>query len=364
MKRILLIMGVACVFAFPSKGQTNFRPISYKEALIAAKSENKDVFIDFYTEWCGPCKMMARDVFPRQDIGEYMNSKFICIQLDAEKEGKELATLFQVKAYPTFIVTDINKQVIMKKEGGTSPDNFIAVMERGLNPEQSPERLVERYEKGERTPELIKAYASWILDEGKGKEAAYEKAAAIISDYFNGLSDDERFSPQNLFIYTERLESMQDPIAIYMVKHRNEFAPEIRDTIVSSIANLCKQEIFNYLCAGIPYNATEYQSVKETIKELGLNDTHCYDSAFALIECHARGNQDTFLTLCEELYDGLTPDVRFYLMAGFSRLINTDNKTIRQRAARFIRSKLSEMEVRLLFFIPPVLSELERESDT
>ena len=48
--------------------QTDFRHISYAEGLEAAKAEGKTLFIDFYTEWCGPCKRMARDVFPQKDV--------------------------------------------------------------------------------------------------------------------------------------------------------------------------------------------------------------------------------------------------------------------------------------------------------
>ena len=72
--------------------QTDFRHISYAEGLEAAKAEGKTLFIDFYTEWCGPCKRMARDVFPQKDVGDYMNAKFVCLKIDAEKgEGVELA---------------------------------------------------------------------------------------------------------------------------------------------------------------------------------------------------------------------------------------------------------------------------------
>lgn len=359
MKNIVLL-AIILIFSAQILAQTNFRPITYEDAITEATAEGKYVFIDFYTDWCAPCKMMTRDVFPQKKVGEYMNSKFVCIQLNAEKEGKDLAELFQVKAYPTFIVTDINKEVIMKKEGGASPDKFIAAIDREIDPEKSPERLKERYDGGERTPELIKAYVDWKMSD-QGQDEAQEEVAVIISDYFNGMSDADRLSSENLFIYTNYVESPSDPIAQYMVKHRDDFAPEVKDVVMKCISDMYKQEIFNYLCAGIPYDEFEYQFVKKTINELGMNSSHCYDSSFELIECHSKGDLDTFLALCEEKYSDLDNDQKFYLMAGFSKLMDTDDKELRQRAAKFVRGKLPEMEVRLLFFIARVLSELEME---
>lgn len=86
--------------------QTNFRSIDFNEALKQSQAENKLVFIDFYTDWCGPCRKMSKEVFPQKQVGDYFNAQFVCIKLNAEKEGKELAQKFEVKAYPTFIIAD------------------------------------------------------------------------------------------------------------------------------------------------------------------------------------------------------------------------------------------------------------------
>lgn len=51
---------------------------SFEEATREAKRQDKLIFIDFYTVWCGPCKSMSNGVFPREDVGEYFNEMFIC----------------------------------------------------------------------------------------------------------------------------------------------------------------------------------------------------------------------------------------------------------------------------------------------
>lgn len=105
---LFLMLGAGTAIA-----QTHFRTLSFDAALSAAKQEKKMVFIDFYTDWCGPCKMMARDVFPQPKVGDYFNARFVCLKLNAEKEGKELAKKYQVSAYPTYVVLDADGKMLM-----------------------------------------------------------------------------------------------------------------------------------------------------------------------------------------------------------------------------------------------------------
>ena len=38
------------------------------DALSQAKKEGKLVFIDCYTTWCGPCKHLAKEIFPQREV--------------------------------------------------------------------------------------------------------------------------------------------------------------------------------------------------------------------------------------------------------------------------------------------------------
>jgi len=86
--------------------------------LEMAESKDKLVFVDFYTTWCLPCKMMDEDVFPDQGIAELFNDNFVSYKVNAEKgNGPNLALLYQVAAYPTLLFLDGKGNVLVRKEG-------------------------------------------------------------------------------------------------------------------------------------------------------------------------------------------------------------------------------------------------------
>jgi len=86
--------------------------------LEQAENEDKMVFLDFYTTWCMPCKLMDEDVFTDKEIGRYFNDNFLSMKIDAESEaGGNLAGIFEVKAYPTLIFLDKKGISVVRKEG-------------------------------------------------------------------------------------------------------------------------------------------------------------------------------------------------------------------------------------------------------
>ena len=104
-----------------------FESGTWKEILTKAKTENKTIFVDVYTKWCGPCKHVSETVFPQEKLGEYYNSRFINFKIDAESPaGKEFVKTYPVTGYPTFFFIDGNGKVIHKIVGAKDVDGFIS----------------------------------------------------------------------------------------------------------------------------------------------------------------------------------------------------------------------------------------------
>ena len=103
------------------------------EVLEKATAENKLVFVDFYTTWCLPCKMMDEDVFPDKNIGDFMNDNFISYKVNGEKgNGVNLVTVFNVNLYPTIMFLDQNGRVLERKEGAAYHTELREMGERAL----------------------------------------------------------------------------------------------------------------------------------------------------------------------------------------------------------------------------------------
>ena len=66
----------------------------------------KPVLVDFYAEWCGPCKIMKPRIL---DVAERMGNNVKVVQIDVDKE-KELATRFRISSVPTLIIFKNGKQ--------------------------------------------------------------------------------------------------------------------------------------------------------------------------------------------------------------------------------------------------------------
>ena len=119
---------------------------TFDEALAKAKQENKLVFVDFYATWCGPCKQMAEKVFTDEEVGKYMNEKFVCMQIDVEKEGwqKETAGRFNVTVLPTLIFFKADANVASRLAGAREKADFLNAAKVAAGEQLSFEKLYDR----------------------------------------------------------------------------------------------------------------------------------------------------------------------------------------------------------------------------
>jgi len=90
MKKLLLLLPLLAILAIGSAFAPTAQPkesinwLSMDEAAKLAKENDKMIFVDIYTTWCGFCKKMDRTTFAHPEIVKYINENFYAVKLDAE----------------------------------------------------------------------------------------------------------------------------------------------------------------------------------------------------------------------------------------------------------------------------------------
>ena len=145
MKKNVLSIFISMFFALASLAQgIKFEYGDWSSVKAKAKQENKIIFIDFYTSWCGPCKMLDKSVFPQKEVGDFYNKNFINYKIDAEKgEGPELAQKYGVKAFPTLVFTNANGDFLHQGVGGMDETTFIELGRAALDPNKQLGNLLK-----------------------------------------------------------------------------------------------------------------------------------------------------------------------------------------------------------------------------
>ncbi|MCF6306920.1 MAG: thioredoxin [Flavobacteriaceae bacterium] len=88
---------------------------------------DKPAIIDFYADWCGPCKMVAPIL---EDLSNDYKDQVTIYKVDTEVE-RELSSVFQIRSIPSMLFIPMDKQPIMQA-GALPKDALKNVIEKEL----------------------------------------------------------------------------------------------------------------------------------------------------------------------------------------------------------------------------------------
>lgn len=214
MKKIVSALFLFFVITAFAQEAIQFQELPFKDLVSKAKKENKIIFIDAFTSWCGPCKMMEKNIFTKKSVGDYYNANFINARFDMEKgEGRDIAAKYGVRSYPTYLFLNGDGEVVSQNYGYMEESMFVAMAQNINSPNNKKGSLKELFEKGEKDPEflinIMKLNSSSDFDFAKRASERYfenkEKASAFTKDdvslllYFLKSSEDKNYK-----IFAER----------------------------------------------------------------------------------------------------------------------------------------------------------------
>jgi len=133
LQTLLICIISLCTFQ-QTIAQIEFNTESWSEVLKQSKESNKPIFVDVYTNWCGPCKKMDKVAFADPEIGQLMNGNFINVKWDADHVYfNSLVKQYGVTGYPTFLYIDHDGNVIRRRTGYRDTKAFRELSQEVIN---------------------------------------------------------------------------------------------------------------------------------------------------------------------------------------------------------------------------------------
>jgi len=103
---------------------------SYADAMQQAKRSKKPVLVEFYAEWCGPCKAMAATTLKDGDVVK-LSRRFVPVRIDVDR-AQELAERFGVASIPYAVVIGSDGKLIRASRGYLDAKGFCIFLKQSL----------------------------------------------------------------------------------------------------------------------------------------------------------------------------------------------------------------------------------------
>ncbi|MEA5006975.1 MAG: prolyl oligopeptidase family serine peptidase [Rikenellaceae bacterium] len=260
----------------------DFKHITLEEAFQMSGATGKTVFVDCYTQWCGPCKAMSANVFTIDSVADYFNANFINIKLDMEtEEGKKYANPYKVEAYPSFLLLNSKGELLFKFIGGMPADKFMAKIKEGLNPDNKVATMDRMYKQGNCDGKFYRDYIMLKLGLNERTEGK-----RIASEYFDKLTHQERISPDNWLLFgrnrfERELSGVGSKNVVYLLDHYEDFIKTVgADSVYSKIASNVRQTA-DYVLRGWYFkdherNPQDFIDLKNKVAKTGIPDKSQY----------------------------------------------------------------------------------------
>ena len=180
---IALSVHLASAQDTPGKGVTDRgvrfeHDLSWIQAKAKANSEQKYLFVDCFTTWCGPCRFMRTTIFPQAEMGAFFNDKFVSVEVQLDTTNKDndhvkswyadahdLMTQYSIQAFPTYLVFAPDGRLVHRIVGGReTAQEFIDVVRPSFDTTKQYYTQLRQFEAGRRDSSFLRRLAEQSLD--------------------------------------------------------------------------------------------------------------------------------------------------------------------------------------------------------
>ena len=242
--------------------------LSWLQIQSKARAENKFIFVDCYATWCGPCKLMEKNIYPQKEVGDYFNSHFVNVKVQMDKTPKDnqnikdwyadatsIARQYNINAYPTFLFFSPEGEAVHEISGASRIGaEFISKASNALVPDKQYFTLFHNwnYHKQDSAYLIKTIFAS-------SEAGDNEQVGAILNDYIICLKSPLSNETINLVGEFTRAESdmgfalyLQNAPQIDALMKRDGFAEQtladiiFKEEIAPLFLNRNKEASFNW----------------------------------------------------------------------------------------------------------------------
>lgn len=248
MKKLLyLLLWInAAAYAGDTKG-IRFTEGTWEQILSEAKAQQKLIFVDMYTTWCAPCKVMDKNVFTNTEVGEKFNASFINYKVDAERrEGPTLVKKYTITGYPNYLFVNPEGELVYRAIGSMSSNRFLAEADKALKAgkEYVPVAAMEKdFREGKRD-------AAFLYEFLQRKKLNNDQGTLILDEYLKAIPESAHKTEKVLMIISENIGSIDSKAFEILRKSLDRFmnmTPEqqrfVLDGISKAKRNTFKQAI-------------------------------------------------------------------------------------------------------------------------
>ena len=317
-RMLMVVVLGATTISFASAQGIKFVESNFKEAVAQAEQENKLLFMDCYTSWCGPCRLLANRVFPNDSIGQFFNKHFVSLKVDMEKgEGPALARQYGVKAYPTLLFIDPSTQEIVSQVVGfRTVKALLEDAQKAANPNRNLQGLAAQFNENPTNPAIASAYL-----EGLWAASLTQERDETLKNYLSRLTPEEICTTDNWKILSTHTENPYSYAFDCLHKNREGF----RNVMGKEAVNAKLDHLYRYASMKFIYRKrvpenefpqNKFNKLMELLKQEEGDEFAYYLTQLEMIDNVQKGNYRGMLDVLDraDKKQILTPQTRFYFI--------------------------------------------------